>query len=174
MSDLTKYLTKLNVDELLWELAISKNQEHILLLAEIRRRLLAAENPLTKEWTLPKITSADVIALGRAENPVGYDPPTECAARWRVGSKVPVNLYKDGVIAGQMQSPELAAEVVSALAQPCRAAMTQEEAIAIATDICSYTEEIEGVRRVYSLLESLGWLIPKIAEALIAASKGEK
>jgi hypothetical protein len=33
---------------------------------------------------------------------------------WRVGTKVPVNIYKDNKIAGQCQTPELAAELVAA------------------------------------------------------------
>ncbi len=37
------------------------------------------------------------------------------ADRWRVGSRVPVNLYRDGVIAGQCQSPEIAAEIASGI-----------------------------------------------------------
>ena len=35
--------------------------------------------------------------------------------KWRVGTKVPVNLYKDDQIAGQCQTPELAAEIVSGM-----------------------------------------------------------
>ena len=34
--------------------------------------------------------------------------------QWRVGTKVPVNIYKGDVIAAQAQTPELAAELVSA------------------------------------------------------------
>lgn len=34
---------------------------------------------------------------------------------WRVGKKVPVNLYKDDKIAGQCQTEELAAEVVAGM-----------------------------------------------------------
>lgn len=37
------------------------------------------------------------------------------ADKWRVGSKVPVNIYKNDVIAGQCQSPELAAEIVEGM-----------------------------------------------------------
>jgi len=34
---------------------------------------------------------------------------------WRVGTKVPVNIYKNDQIAGQCQTPELAKEIVNGL-----------------------------------------------------------
>lgn len=39
---------------------------------------------------------------------------------WRVGNRVPVNLYRDDVIAGQCQSAEIAAEIVAGMQQAAR------------------------------------------------------
>jgi predicted RNase H-like HicB family nuclease len=42
-------------------------------------------------------------------------PPQSPPKRWWVGRKIPVNIYKDGEIAGQCQSAELAAEIVEGM-----------------------------------------------------------
>lgn len=55
--------------------------------------------------------SADYLRLLAAERSV-REPQME--AFWRVGSRVPVNIYRGDVIAGQAQTPELALELVNA------------------------------------------------------------
>lgn len=62
-----------------------------------------------------RATLRGAIADIRKDFAVSPSPPSvepTPQALWRVGKQVPVNLYRNGLIAGQCQSPEIAAEIV--------------------------------------------------------------
>jgi hypothetical protein len=80
-----------------------------------------------------------VLALMRAAPP----PVPEDVPRWRVGRRVPVNVYRDDVVAAQFQHADWAAEAVAALnnaiAPPeARLAQTRAAVLEEAAKVCDW------------------------------------
>jgi len=86
----------------------------------IDTRQKAAQDP-TKEQRPPVPaagTAGPTAGVGEQRAAVGADPASPAPApevRWRVGRKVGRTVYRDGVLVGVLDTPELAAQAVAAL-----------------------------------------------------------